>query len=73
MTFVAENAKGDKDAPSYFGGGHLTSTQYWTKLFFRPLSFYRFLHELTMLPGLFRAYLVFDTEQEFYYKWLSVT
>ena len=33
MTFVAENAKGDKDAPSYFGGGHLTSTQYWTKLF----------------------------------------
>ena len=34
MTFVAENAKGDKDAPSYFGGGHLTSTQYWTKLFF---------------------------------------
>ena len=20
MTFVAENAKGDKDAPSYFGG-----------------------------------------------------
>ena len=28
--------------------------------------------DVLMFLGRFRAYLVFDTEQEFYYKWLSV-